>query len=72
MSRAPDLSPAAERLLDYLLEDRYRADQYDLHEHLGMSLKTALGAAEELKMKGHPIEVNLGRLTYIQYTETAK
>lgn len=68
-----DLSLAEQRLLDYLMDDgRYRADQYDLLENLGMTLKTALGAADGLKEKGYPIEVGLGRLTHVRLTEVIK
>lgn len=65
-----DLSPAAERLLNYLLDDdRYRADQYDLRDDLGMSLQSALRAADELRAGGYPIEISRARLTYFRYTE---
>lgn len=73
MRAATDLSPPAQRLLDYLRDDgRYRADQYGLSENLGMALKTALRAADELKAQGYPIEVGIGRLTHIRLTEPAE
>ena len=68
MRSSTDLSPAAQRLLDYLLDGRYQADQYDLRDNLGMSLQTALRAADEIKTKGYPIEACQGRLTYFRYT----
>ena len=70
MRAAIDLSPGAQRLLDYLLDDaRYRADQYDLRDNLGMPLETALRAADELKAQDCPIEVDQGRLTCFRLTE---
>lgn len=70
MRSSTDLSPCTQRLLDYLLDDgRYQADQYDLSKNLGITFKSAVRAADELKAKGYPIEVSQGRLSHIRLTE---
>ena len=68
MMSSADLSPSAQRLLDYLRDYR-RADHFDIQQNLGMELASALAAADELRARGRPIEVARARLTYFSYSD---